>query len=71
MGIDKFRLGIAIVFAKATSFEHLYNLAEALNGICVFKKSTAAGWVAIFKMKRDKLNVFKIAGERDGTIVCP
>lgn len=69
---DKYTLGLAIVMAGAANFDRIKDIADILNGRLVFKKSTKAGWLIIYKMATDDLAKFKRLALRDAhEIVCP
>lgn len=69
---DKYTLGLAICIVQLNKYEGLELVAEVLNGLLVFRKSTKVGYIVIYKLDKTKLQAFKKLGRRDAdSIVCP
>lgn len=69
---DKYSLGIAICLIKGANFDRIADVAEILMAKVVFRKSTGAGWIIIYRMADEDLPKFKKLALRDAQeIVCP
>lgn len=71
---DKYALKIAVCLLSSSEFARVDEIAtDIFKGELVFKKSTGAGWIAIYKMTdRAELEKFKRVVKRDcKEIVCP
>lgn len=70
---DTYKLDLAIVILSLSEYERVDEMANILGGTRLFRKSTKAGWLLLFKFPtREKTEQFKRLAKRDThEIVCP
>lgn len=69
---DEYKTGLVCGLFPAAVFERAYEVAETFEGKCLFKQQIRTEWLGIWKMHKDKANLFKRVMARDAMkITCP